>query len=116
MMSLEVPIELSSLCGGYRFTDLIYERRDEGQIWSHWAGKAFGPPNFQGAFLLDRGLPDMSLHLDKWSTKEEIDVLDFNKVINTTAFVLHSSTHDKESAATYRKGSNKGLATWNYPQ
>ncbi|PHU15154.1 hypothetical protein BC332_16359 [Capsicum chinense] len=29
MTSLEVPIELPSLCGGYRFADLIYERRDE---------------------------------------------------------------------------------------
>ncbi|PHU04368.1 hypothetical protein BC332_25190 [Capsicum chinense] len=68
-------------------------------------------PPVIGAFPLDRGSLDMSLHLDKWSKKEEIDVLDFNKVINTTAFVLHSSTHDKESAATYPKGSNKGLAT-----
>ncbi|KAM3231998.1 hypothetical protein P3L10_017357 [Capsicum annuum] len=56
----------------------------------------------------------MSFHLEKWSTKEEIDVLDSTKVINTTAFVLHSSTHDKESTARYPKGSNKGLATWNY--
>ncbi|KAF3655646.1 hypothetical protein T459_00821 [Capsicum annuum] len=61
-----------------------------------------------GVFPLDRGSPDMSLHLEKWLIKEETDVLDFNKVINTTAFVLHSSTHDKESAATYPKGSNKG--------
>ncbi|KAF3667115.1 putative histone H2B.1-like [Capsicum annuum] len=53
---------------------------------------------------------------DKWSIKEEIDVLIFNKFINITAFVLHSSTHDKESAATYPKGSNKGRATWNYSQ
>ncbi|PHT95553.1 hypothetical protein T459_03435 [Capsicum annuum] len=68
-------------------------------------------PSVIGAFPLDRGSPDMSLHQDKWSTKEEIDVLDFNKVINTTAFVLDSSTHDKEFAATYPKGSNKGLAT-----
>ncbi|PHU20190.1 hypothetical protein BC332_11341 [Capsicum chinense] len=48
--------------------------------------------------------------------KKETDVLDFNKVINTTVFVLHSSTHDKESATIYPKGSNKGLALWNYPQ
>ncbi|PHU18268.1 hypothetical protein BC332_13963 [Capsicum chinense] len=60
-------------------------------------------PPVIGAFSLDRGSPDMFLHLDKWSKKEEIDVLDFNKVINTTAFVPHSSTHDKESAATYPK-------------
>ncbi|PHT90363.1 hypothetical protein T459_05476 [Capsicum annuum] len=66
-----------------------------------------------GVFLLDRGLPNMSLHLDKWATKEEIDVLDSKKVINTTAFVLNSSTHDKESTATYPNGSNNGLATWN---
>ncbi|PHT40022.1 hypothetical protein CQW23_18876 [Capsicum baccatum] len=31
------------------------------------------------AFLLHKGSPDMSLHLDKWSTKDKIDVLDFNK-------------------------------------
>ncbi|KAF3661083.1 hypothetical protein FXO38_11890 [Capsicum annuum] len=73
-------------------------------------------PSVIDAFPLDRGSLDMSLHLDKWSTKEEIDVLDFNKVINATAFVLHSSTHDEESAATYPKGSNKGLTIWNYPQ
>ncbi|PHU10867.1 hypothetical protein BC332_17797 [Capsicum chinense] len=68
-------------------------------------------PPVIGVFAFDRGLPDMSLHLEKWSTKEEIDVLDSKKVINTTTFVLHSSTHDKESTATYPKGSNKGLAT-----
>ncbi|PHT81098.1 hypothetical protein T459_14113 [Capsicum annuum] len=32
MTSLEVPTVLPFLCGGYRFVDLIYERRDEGQI------------------------------------------------------------------------------------
>ncbi|PHU22402.1 hypothetical protein BC332_07509 [Capsicum chinense] len=58
----------------------------------------------------------MSLHLDKWITKEVVEVLEFNKVMTTTAFVMHSSTHDKESAATYPRGSKKGLATWNYPQ
>ncbi|PHU30917.1 Serpin-Z3 [Capsicum chinense] len=73
-------------------------------------------PPVIGAFLLDRGSPDMSFHLDEWSTKEEINVLGFNKVINTTAFVLHSSTHDKEFVTTYPKGSNKSLAIWNYPQ
>ncbi|PHT56866.1 hypothetical protein CQW23_05352 [Capsicum baccatum] len=73
-------------------------------------------PPVIGVFPLDRASSDMYLHLDKWSTKEEINVLYLNKVINTTAFVLHSSTHDKESATTYPKGSNKGLATWNYPQ
>lgn len=73
-------------------------------------------PPVIGAFPLDKRSPNMSLHLDKWSTKKEIDVLHFNKVINTTAFVLHSPTHDKEFAATYPNGSNKGLATWNYPQ
>ncbi|PHT87471.1 hypothetical protein T459_09577 [Capsicum annuum] len=68
-------------------------------------------PPVIGAFPLDKGSPDMSLYLDKWSTNEKIDVLDFNKVINTTAIALHSSTHDKESATTYPKRSNKGLAT-----
>ncbi|PHT55431.1 hypothetical protein CQW23_03917 [Capsicum baccatum] len=73
-------------------------------------------PPVIGVFPLNRGSPDMSFDLDKWLTKEEIDFLDFNKFMKTTAFVLHSSTHDKESAATYPKGSNKGLVTWNYPQ
>ncbi|PHU07708.1 hypothetical protein BC332_24197 [Capsicum chinense] len=43
-----------------------------------------------GVFPLDKGSPDMSLHLDKWSTKEEINVLDFNKAF---CELWHSSTN-----------------------
>lgn len=43
--------------------------------------------------------------------KKKIDKLEFKQVINTIAFELQSSTHDKESIAIYTKGSNKGPAT-----
>ncbi|KAF3634618.1 hypothetical protein FXO37_26386 [Capsicum annuum] len=47
-------------------------------------------PPVIGAFPLDKGSPDMSLYLDKWSTNEKIDVLDFNKAF---CELWHSSTN-----------------------
>ncbi|PHT59871.1 hypothetical protein CQW23_02234 [Capsicum baccatum] len=54
-------------------------------------------PRVINACPLDRGSPDISLYLDKLLAKEKINALDFNKVINSTTFVLHSYAHDKES-------------------
>ncbi|MCD7448047.1 hypothetical protein HAX54_037361 [Datura stramonium] len=60
--------------------------------------------------MTSREPPVEALYLIKWSEKEKIDVLDSNKVLNTTAFILKSSTHNEEVAATCPKVSEEGLA------
>ncbi|KAF3619607.1 hypothetical protein FXO37_33630 [Capsicum annuum] len=39
-------------------------------------------PPIISAFPPDKGSPDISLYLDEWSTKEEIDVLDLNQLLS----------------------------------
>ncbi|MCD7465354.1 hypothetical protein HAX54_001157 [Datura stramonium] len=73
-------------------------------------------PPVIGAFPLDREPPAKSLHLIKWLTKEIIDVLNSKKVLNTTAFLLKSSTYNEEVSITCPKDSEEGLATWSNPQ
>ncbi|PHT72466.1 hypothetical protein T459_23251 [Capsicum annuum] len=74
-------------------------------------------PSVIDAFPHGRGSVEMSLHLDKWSIKEEIDVCDFNQAINTTAFVLSagdslkhpSSWRSKRSGLKVQSGLSIGL-------
>ncbi|MCE0481965.1 hypothetical protein HAX54_040191 [Datura stramonium] len=73
-------------------------------------------PPMIGAFPLYREPPVEALHLIKWLAKEKINVLDSNKVLNITTFLLKSSTHNEEAAAAYPKVSEEGLTTCGYPQ
>ncbi|MCD9641635.1 hypothetical protein HAX54_027950 [Datura stramonium] len=58
-------------------------------------------------FPLDREPTVEALHLIKWLAKEKIDILDSNKVLNMTAFILKSSTHNEEAATTCPKVSKE---------
>ncbi|MCD9643226.1 hypothetical protein HAX54_030486 [Datura stramonium] len=69
-------------------------------------------PHPQLEIVSDRGDP----HARILTLEEKINVLDSNKVLNTTAFLLKSSTHNEEASATCPKVSEEGLATWSYPQ
>ncbi|MCD7450851.1 hypothetical protein HAX54_008709 [Datura stramonium] len=73
-------------------------------------------PSVIGAFPLNKESPVEAFHLIKWSAKEKIDVLDWNKVLNMTVFLLKSSTLNEEIVVTCPKVSEEGLVTWSYPQ
>ncbi|MCE2055597.1 hypothetical protein HAX54_042986 [Datura stramonium] len=64
-------------------------------------------PPVIGTFRLNREPPIEALHLIKWLAKDKINVLNLKKVLNTTAFLLKSSTHNEEVAATCPKVSEE---------
>ena len=69
-----------------------------------------GSPSNYWRFTLDRWSLVEFPYLTKCSTKEELDIFEFNKEVNKTVFILQSFIYDKKVAAIFLKVFYKGLA------